>query len=76
MTYNSKPGQKWVHPKMFMWSLQTHCNQFRSIYVTPCHFLLYSSNTIVNLTEKTNRSSHSDTKKLDHSTFVTLLKHL
>ena len=32
----------------------------------PCHFLLYSSNTIVTLTEETNRSSHSDTKKLDH----------
>ena len=27
----------------------------------PCHFLLYSSNTIVTLTEETNRSSHSDT---------------
>ena len=36
------------------------------IYVTPCHFLLYSSNTIVTLTEEINRSSHSDTKKLDH----------
>ena len=32
----------------------------------PCHFLLYSSNTIVTLTEETNRSNHSDTKKLDH----------
>ena len=34
----------------------------------PCHFLLYSSNTIVTLTEETNKSSHSDTKKLDHFT--------
>ena len=32
----------------------------------PCHFLLYISNTIVTLTEETNRASHSDTKKLDH----------
>ena len=32
----------------------------------PCHFLLYSSNIIVTLTEETNRSSHSDTKRLDH----------
>ena len=32
----------------------------------PCHFLLYSSNTMVTLTEETNRSSHSDTKRLDH----------
>ena len=39
------------------------------MYVTPCHFLLYSSNIIVTLTEETNRSSHSDTKKLDH--FIT-----
>ena len=37
-----------------------------AMYVTPCHFLLYSSNAIVTLTEETNRSSHSDTKKLDH----------
>ena len=36
----------------------------------PCHFLLYSSNTIVTLTEETNRSSHSDTKKLDHFIFL------
>ena len=34
----------------------------------PCHFLLYSSNTIVTLTEETNRSRPSDTKKLDHLT--------
>ena len=28
----------------------------------PCHFLLYSYNKIVTLTEETNRSCHSDTK--------------
>ena len=32
----------------------------------PCHFFLYSFNTIVTLTEETNRSGQSDTKKLDH----------
>ena len=37
------------------------------LMLPPCHFLLYSSNTIVTLTEETNRLSHSDTKKLDHS---------
>ena len=39
----------------------------------PCHFLLYSSNTIVTLTEETNRSSHSDTKKLDHFTICNII---
>ena len=37
------------------------------MYVTPCHFLLYSSNTIVTLTEETNRSSHSDTKNAEQN---------
>ena len=36
----------------------------------PCHFLLYSSNAIVTLTEETIRSNHSDTKKLDHFTVI------
>ena len=39
----------------------------------PCHCLLYSSNTIVTLTEETNRSSHSDTKKLDHFTICNII---
>ena len=30
----------------------------------PCHFLLYSSNIIVTLTEETNRLNHSDTYRL------------
>ena len=42
------------------------------INVTPCHFLRYSSNTIVTLTEETNRSSYSDTKKLDHFTICNI----
>ena len=37
-------------------------------------FLPYSSNTIVTLTEETNKSSHSDTKKLDHSTICNITK--
>ena len=36
------------------------------MYVTPLPLSLERSNTIVTLTEETNRSSHSDTKKLDH----------
>ena len=39
------------------------------LMLPPCHFLLYSSSIIVTLTEETNRSNHSDTKKLDH--FIT-----
>ena len=39
-------------------------------YVTPCHFLLYSPNTIVTLTEE---MSHSDTKKLDHFTICNII---
>ena len=37
----------------------------------PCHFLLYSSNTVVTLTEETNRTSHSDlrgTRYVGHET--------
>ena len=39
---------------------------------SPCHFLLSGLNKIVTLIIETNRSSHSDTKKLDHFTNVTL----
>ena len=62
-----------IHFKKFMNRLQTQLNymdcQETQLMLPPCHFLLYSSNTIVTLTEETNRSSHSDTKKLDH--FIT-----
>ena len=48
--------------------------QLSLFMLPPCHFLLYSSNTIVTLTEETNRPSHSDTKKLDHSTICNLFR--
>ena len=42
------------------------------LMLPPCHFLLYSSNTIVTFTEENNGSSHSDSKKLDHSTICNI----
>ena len=60
-------GQKNLYLAFWFWG-STTCTQLLKYMLPPCQFSLYSSNKIVTLKE-TNRSSHSDIKKLDH--FIT-----